>query len=294
MSVPTDDSPQFDLQSHSVHSDGALAPAQVVELAHAAGVRRLALSDHDTVAGVQEALDAGRGLGISVVPAAELSAIDGEHEDLHILGYRIDHHQPELLAALERFRADRETRAQRMAGALAQSGFQLDDQVLARRRREGASIGRPHLARAVFDHPANAQRLRAEGLESFEAVLESYLLPGRPGYRGRTTPTVPEAIEVIHTAGGVAIWAHPFWDLDDPAAALATLERFAGAGIDGVESFYVTHDREQTQLLDDAALRLGLLSTGSSDFHGPRHSRFSRFRAFSLHGREPRLGPIAD
>src|SRR3712207_7868883 len=100
-------------------------------------------------------------------------------------------------------------------------------------------------------------------------------------------PTVPEAIEAIHDAGGVAIWAHPFWDLEADDQTIETLERFKGYGIDGVEAFYVTHTREQTLLLDDKARALDLLTTGSADFPGPDHPHFSAFGAFQVHGREP-------
>ena len=97
---------------------------------------------------------------------------------------------------------------------------------------------------------------------------------------------------MIHDAGGVAVWAHPFWDIDDPATVLAALARFADAGLDGVEVFYPTHDEVQTRTLHEAVTARDLLATGSADFHGPEHERFSRFGAFSLYGLEPRLGPI--
>ena len=103
---------------------------------------------------------------------------------------------------------------------------------------------------------------------------------------------MPEAVAAIHDAGGVAVWAHPFWDLWSPREVRDALVRFKAAGMDGVEAFYVTHDREQTLLLARLASELGLLATGSADFHGPDHVRFSRFRNFALFGCEPRLGPI--
>jgi len=102
-----------------------------------------------------------------------------------------------------------------------------------------------------------------------------------------------EAIEVIHAAGGLAVWAHPFWDLAEEDEVLATLERFAALGLDGVEAFYVTHTAGQTRLLAGRARELGLLTTGSADFHGPAHAQFSAFGSFALHGLEPDLGPIA-
>jgi predicted metal-dependent phosphoesterase TrpH len=104
---------------------------------------------------------------------------------------------------------------------------------------------------------------------------------------------VPDSVAAIHDAGGVAVWAHPFWDVSGPPAVLATIDRFREYGIDGVECFYPTHTRGQAELLADRCAALNLLSTGSADFHGPGHAHFSRFRAFSTYGREAVLGPIA-
>jgi len=131
--------PTFDLQSHSTRSDGGLEPAEVVRLAAEAGVQTLALSDHDTVDGVAEALAAAEQHGIRVVPATELSSIDGEREDMHILGYLVDHTDPGLLEALERFRADREARAGRMMDALRELGFELDTAAI---RSEERRVGK--------------------------------------------------------------------------------------------------------------------------------------------------------
>jgi predicted metal-dependent phosphoesterase TrpH len=287
--------PTFDLQSHSTYSDGTLPPAEVVARAAAAGVEVLALTDHDTVDGVAEALQAAAAspVPIRVVAAAELSSIDGEHEDLHVLGYGIDHADEDFLAALERFRADRAARADRMADALEHDcGWALDRAPLEARRAAGLPIGRPHLAQAAFDHPANAPRIAREGLADFGALLEAYLIPGAPAYRRRTTPTVAEAIAAIHAAGGLAVWAHPFWDVDDPEEVVATIDRFRALGLDGVEAFYITHTREETEIAARACEERGLLSTGSADFHGPDHPRFNRFRAFALHGHVPALGPF--
>jgi 3',5'-nucleoside bisphosphate phosphatase len=279
--------PTFDLQSHSTCSDGALAPAAVIAAAHAAGVELLALTDHDTVDGVDEALEAAAARGLRLVAATELSAIDGEFEDLHVLGYGIDHRSPALLDALAAFRADRERRAHRMADALREAGLELDFP-----DRGGAPVGRPHLAQAAFAHPANRMRLEEENIVNFSQLLEAYLIPGRPGYRRRTTPTVAEAIDTIHAAGGVAVWAHPFWDVDAGDEVVRLIDRFVEVGLDGVEAFYITHTEEQTRLAAAHCARRGLLTTGSADFHGPEHPRFHAFRAFELHGLEPDLGPI--
>ncbi len=280
--------PTFDLQSHSTCSDGSLPPADVVRRARAAGVELLALTDHDTVDGVDEALEAADAEDLRLVAGAELSALDGDREDLHVLGYRIDHRAPALGDALARFRLDRAARVARMADAMRDLGWvvELPD-------RGGHAVGRPHLARAVFDHPANRMRLEREALVNFSQLLETYLVPGRPAYRRRLTPTVVEAIAVIHAVRGVAVWAHPFWDLDDDAEVLDAVERFAALGMDGVEAFYPTHTSAQATLLARRCAELGLLTTGSADFHGPEHPIFNAFRAFELHGCAPNLGPIA-
>ncbi|TMM17762.1 MAG: PHP domain-containing protein [Actinobacteria bacterium] len=287
---------RFDLQSHSTHSDGALAPREVVERAANAGVELLALTDHDTVSGVSEALAAGERAGLRVVPAVEISAIDrgpsGDRE-LHILGYRIDHTRSALGAQLANFLADRERRTLRMASALRELGLELDETEITARRAAGQPIGRPHVATAVLHAPANAARLRRERIEDIGDLIRAYLVEGRPAYRLREIPTVQQAVAAIHEARGLAVWAHPFWDLSEPGQALDAIERFRALGIDGVEAFYITHDAQQTRLLAERCAALGLLTTGSADFHGPDNPQFNRFLAFCTHGFEPNLGSIA-
>jgi predicted metal-dependent phosphoesterase TrpH len=288
--------PRFDLQSHSTHSDGVLPASEVVEQAAQAGVELLALSDHDTVSGVSEALLAGERHGVRVVPAVEISAIDDHAavpRELHILGYLIDHSGPVLTERLGEFLADREQRTLRMAAALRELGWELDDEEITARIADGRPIGRPHLAQAVLSAAANASRLQQEHIDDVGSLIKAYLIEGRPAFRLRETPTVAQAIEAIHEAGGVAVWAHPFWDVSDPAEVLSSIERFRALGIDGVEAFYVTHTREQTELLAEHAGSAGLLTTGSADFHGPENRLFSRFLAFDTFGLEPNLGPIA-
>ena len=285
--------PTFDLQSHSVHSDGALSPAEVVASAAAAGVTLFALSDHDTTEGVAEAVAAAERSGIGLVTATEITALFDGRQDLHVLGYGIDPEERALVAALARSRGDRENRARAMIEALTELGFAVDEEMLAQRAAQGQTIGRPHLARAVVSRPENRERLAAAGLLDPTAFLVEYLIEGRPAFVPRAAPSVPEAIELIHGAGGVAVWAHPFWDIENAEAVIEALERFQAAGLDGVEAFYVTHTEEQTRLLVGHAGQHGLLTTGSSDFHGPEHHTFSRFRAFSTFGLQPALGPLA-
>lgn len=284
--------PTFDLQCHSRHSDGALSPAEVVEHAAASAVELLALTDHDTVDGVAEALEAAAHHDVHVLPAVELSAVHEGTEDFHLLGYLIDHEHDGLAAHLQAARAVRAERIKLMGAALVEEGWRIFDIPLARRALDGLSVGRPHLAAAVLAHRRNRRRLAAEQIDDVSTFIAAYLIPGTAGYVPRTSPTMTQAITWVHEAGGLAVWAHPFWDMADPAAVRETLECLAELGLDGVEAFYPTHDEQQATMLNATAAELGLLTTGSSDFHGPEHRLFNSFRDFSTHGLEPNLGPL--
>jgi hypothetical protein len=287
--------PRFDLQSHSTHSDGALGAAEVVQRAAAAGVELLALSDHDTISGVSEAIAEGERVGVRVVAAVEISAVDAGSSvprELHILGYCIDYTGALMTERLTAFLADREKRTLRMRDGLRDVGFDLDEAEIEARIAEGKPIGRPHLAGAALRAPANAERLEREGIDDVGSLIRGYLIEGKPAFRLRETPTVAEAVEAIHDAGGVAIWAHPFWDISDRDEVLSTIDRFHALGMDGVEAFYITHTRENTELIAARCAELGLLTTGSADFHGPENRQFSQFMAFDTFGIEPNLGPI--
>jgi predicted metal-dependent phosphoesterase TrpH len=180
-----------------------------------------------------------------------------------------------------------------MAQGLKDVGFELDEAAIRTRIAEGKPIGRPHLAEAVLAAPANAQRLKDEEIDDIGSLIRGYLIEGKPAFRLRETPTVEQAVEAIHEAGGgVAIWAHPFWDVEDPNEVLESIDRFRALGIDGVEAFYISHDQAQTELIAARCGELGLLTTGSADFHGPDNKLFSNFMAFDTYGIEPNLGPI--
>ena len=286
-------SPDFDLQSHSVESDGALPPADVVAHAAAAGLRVMALTDHDTVDGVSAALAAAREHGLRCSPAAELSSVSGEFEDLHVCGYELRHDDPDLLATLADFRADRGRRIWAMADRMGSSASSSTARRCASARRRASRSAVRTSPTPCSRTPRTPPSSRDEGIADKRTLFPPYLVPGAIAYVARSRPTVEDAIAVIHAAGGVAVWAHPFWDIDDPATVLAAVARFAAAGLDGVEVFYPTHDEQQTRTLYDATREHGLLATGSADFHGPEHEKFSRFGAFELYGLEPASGRSA-
>ncbi len=180
-----------------------------------------------------------------------------------------------------------------MIDALTGLGFAVDEEMLARRAAQGQSIGRPHLAQAVVSRPENRQRLAEASLLDPTAFLVEYLIEGRPAFvpaprpacrRRSSSSTAPAASPSGRIPSGTSM---------NPSTVIDAVDRFRGAGLDGVEAFYATHTEEQTRLLVDHASKLGLLTTGSSDFHGPEHHTFSRFRAFSTYGLGPVLGPLA-
>ena len=263
----------IELQSHSTVSDGQLEPAGVVEEAAKAGVTTLALTDHDAVAGVPEAEARARELGVELVPAIEMSCVHEYAEDLHICGYWVE--LEKIAPACERAQQERRERAGEIVEKLRGEGFglTLDDAV----REAGAadSIGRPHIAKAAG----------ASG--DLGPFFEEYLVPGAKAFVPRRWPTAAQAIELIRAAGGVAVIAHPYWDISAPDE-VDDLIRSLGA--DGVETFYPSHSKEQTEHLLSLCNELGLTPTGSSDYHGPTHKTFAKFGAYETYGLgEPRV-----
>jgi predicted metal-dependent phosphoesterase TrpH len=257
----------IELQSHSTVSDGQLVPAEVVAKAAEAGVTTLALTDHDAIAGVPEAEEAAERLGIELVPALEMSSVHEYAEDLHICGYWVD--LGKIGPACERAQHERVSRAGEIVEKLRAEGFDLHLEDAVREAGDALSIGRPHIARAAG----------ASG--DLGPFFEEYLVPGAKAFVPRRWPTAAEAIELIHAAGGVAVIAHPYWDISEPNE-VDDLIRSLGA--DGVETYYPTHSREQTAHLLELCDELGLIATGSSDYHGPTHKTFAAFAAYDTYG----------
>jgi predicted metal-dependent phosphoesterase TrpH len=265
----------IELQSHSTVSDGQLPPAGVVEQAAAAGVTTLALSDHDAIAGVEEAAEAAERLGVELVPAIEMSCVHEYAEDLHVCGYWVD--LEKISPACDRAQQERRDRAAEIIENLRGEGFELTLEDAIREAGAADSIGRPHIARAAG----------ASG--DLGPFFEEYLVPGAKAFVARRWPTAEEAIALIRDCGGVAVVAHPYWDVSDPEE-VEDLIRSLGA--DGVEAFYPTHDEKQTAHLLSLCEELDLVPTASSDYHGPTHKTFSKFGDYDTYGLgEPRVPP---
>lgn len=241
-----------DLHMHSGHSDGTRSTADLVRMAAGAGLRAIALTDHDTVSGVAEIVDAAREAGIEVVPGVELST-HHEGTDLHLLGYFVDYRAQGFLAALERFRGERKARAERIVARLDELGVGVPwDEVEA--AAAGGAIGRPHIARAMvaMGHVADV-----------EEAFQKWLRPDRPGYVERYAFATSEAIRLVRDAGGLAVLAHP-----GTVSDAGVVEELAASSLDGLEVDHPRNDAAQRERLRELAARHDLLETGGSDFHG--------------------------
>ncbi|MGH7648818.1 MAG: PHP domain-containing protein, partial [Gemmatimonadaceae bacterium] len=242
-----------DLHMHSTASDGSLAPEAVVGAAAAASLTAIALTDHDTLAGVPAAREAGAQLGVRVVAGVELSATDAGGET-HLLGLHLVH-----LDAIERhlavFRETRRTRAARIVERLNSLGIPLAlDAVLA--QAGNAAIGRPHVARALVAG-GHARDVR----DAFDRFLGN----GRPAFVPKHRLSLGDAIGLVHEAGGLAVIAHP-----GAGGTLARLEALRADGLDGVEVLHPGHSAEDIARLTTLAEHLGLVPSGGSDWHGAK------------------------
>ena len=240
-----------DLHVHSTASDGSRAPADVVQEAKRVGLAAIALTDHDTVAGIDEASAAGAALGIRVVPGVELSAVEGEAET-HILGLHVSDTR-DLEERLVILREMRRTRAERIVLRLNELGVRIALPAVLEQAAGGA-IGRPHIARAMI----------AEGWAvDFRDAFDRYLGNGKPAFVAKDRLPVADAIQLIHHAGGLAVLAHP--------ASSGTRERveaFVALGIDGVEVRHPSHTSEDVARLTALVDHFGLVPSGGSDWHG--------------------------
>jgi 3',5'-nucleoside bisphosphate phosphatase len=269
----------IDLQAHSTVSDGQLEPAEVARAAADAGVTVMSLTDHDGIAGVPAATEAAAEAGIENVPALEMSCIHRYSEDLHICGYWVDLER--IAPACQRAQQERVDRAKEIIERLNSHGVEVRFEDAVAQAGAADAIGRPHIARAAGAGP------------DLGPFFEEYLVPGAKAFVSRRWPSAEQAVELIHEADGVAVVAHPYWDVSDPGQVRDLVESLSrDVGLDGVEAFYPPHTEEQTRHLLELSEEFDLVATGSSDFHGPTHKQFSEFGAYETYGLgEPQVPP---
>jgi len=240
-----------DLQVHSTASDGALPPAAVVQAAADAGLYAIALTDHDSVDGLPEAIEAGARLGVRIVPGVELSS-HFEGEELHLLGLHLANLDA-MRAALLEFQGQRVQRAERIVATLNAHGIPVTMAAVLAEAGTGA-VGRPHIARAL---------VAGGWVREFRDAFDKWIGWGRPAYMAKETFDVADAIALVHRAGGIAVWAHP-----GELATPARIARLAALGLDAVEVLHPSHPPYLVQRLVENTEKAGLIPSGGSDWHG--------------------------
>jgi 3',5'-nucleoside bisphosphate phosphatase len=240
-----------DLHAHSTASDGAATPTALIERAQAVGLAVVALTDHDTVAGIEEARTAGARLGVEVVAGIELSAVEDEGET-HLLGLHLTNVGC-LGPALERLREARVGRAETMLLALRTLGVPVTMEAILV-QAQGGALGRPHVARAL---------VAAGWVRDERDAFDRFLGAGRPAFVPKARLSLADAIGLVHDAGGVAVLAHPARQ-----GTLDYLQRLQRIGLDGVEVRHPSHTAEDEARLGTLAEHLDLVPSGGSDWHG--------------------------
>lgn len=242
-----------DLHVHTRASDGRSSPGEVVEMAVTVGLSGVGITDHDTVAGIPEAVSFGERLGIRVVPGIEINTDFGK-TDVHILGYYIDYLSDELGAQVESLREARRERAKKMVVKLNEFGVKIDFERV-QEIAGAASMGRPHIARAIVE---------AGYSSGMNGAFGRFLVYGAPGYVPRSKLTPAEAVRIVIAAGGVPVMAHPGQSKHDEV-----IPHLVEAGLQGLEVYHSDHSSAQRRHYLRMAKKLGLIPTGGSDYHGP-------------------------
>ena len=251
----------IDLHTHTTRSDGIVAPTELVGAIAAAGVRLLALTDHDTLAGYREVVAAGAlPPGLELLPGVEINAIvprnTGVWEgELHILGFGVDPDSDAFEATLARQRGSRRERFDRTVAQLRDLGYPIDDQLADLSQSEDDALGRPTIARAL---------IAAGFAESVEDAFNRYIAWGRPGYVARTGLDVAGAIRAIRDAGGLPVLAH----FAEAPGHVDIVRELAETGLAGLEVYYRSFDMATVFAVGEVAAALGLLATGGTDYHG--------------------------
>jgi predicted metal-dependent phosphoesterase TrpH len=240
-----------DLHSHSTASDGAVSPTALIEAAKRADLRAIAITDHDTIAGNDEAVATGTLVGIRVIRGCELSAYDGDFE-IHLLALHI-RDAGAIRPSLEGFQRERVERGHAIVERLARAGVPVSmDDVLI--EAAGGALGRPHIARALIN---------AGHVSDHREAFDKYLGAGRPAYVPKPRLDIVDAIGLAHSAGALAVWAHPGRE-----GTRERLTRITSRGLDGVEVRHPGHTPSDTERLLRLARELDLVPSGGSDWHG--------------------------
>ncbi len=245
---------EVDLHTHTAHSDGAYSPSELVAMAARAGVKHLAVTDHDNLGGVAGATLAAAQYNIEIIPGIELSADMPSGAEVHILGYYLDVNNAELQAELTRLREGREGRGYAMVQKLAALGMPISWERV-QELSAGGSVGRPHVAQAMLERGY---------IKSSSEAFDKYIGDGGPAYVDRAKLSPAASVALIHRAGGCASFAHPIYTAD----YTDVLRQLVEIGLDGVEAYYGHYGDEDRAKLLTLADELNIIPTGGSDYHG--------------------------
>jgi len=254
----------IDLHTHSHASDGTDAPAAIIEKGAALGLRAMSVTDHDTVAGVAEALSAGERLGVEVISGIEVSS-DYRDNNVHILGYFIDIDAPALRPVLDWVKTEREERNRKITDMFAADGFDMTLEELKEEYPDSV-LGRPHMAEHL---------MRKGYTRSVKEGFDKYLGEGRPYYLPKRRISIARAVEVILSAGGVPVLAHPLQYHYPRQEVVEMIEYVKSLGIRALECYYSEHSAAEEAWLLAQAERYGLGVSGGSDYHGTRKTHIA-------------------
>jgi len=255
-----------DLHTHTICSDGALSPYELVKRAKAEQLSIIAITDHDSVAAIPDAIEFGKEFGVEIISGVELSA-NFEEKEVHILGYFVDHKSQRLQDYLTFFRHERIKRAERIVAKLNSLQVPLKIESVMEHAGTG-SVGRPHIAAAMVD----------EGhTKSYQESFDRYIGNGGPAYERKFQFSPSEAIQLIASSGGLSFLAHPGRYTTD-----GMLQHLIKAGIDGIEVIHPSHTPEHVSHYRGVTSEYYLLESGGSDFHGGKKNDDSSFGAFTI------------
>jgi len=241
-----------DLHIHSTSSDGALGVGEILEVARRKGLKAISITDHDSIDSQEELVLLAKKLGMEVASGIEFS-VDNDNSNIHVLGYFIDFRNTDLLNATEELRTYRMERAEKILEKLRSKGFDISiNDVIS--GDEDIPIGRPHIAMAMY---------RMGFVSSYSEAFDMYLSNGASCYVPKKVFNLDKVMELIKSAGGVPVWAHPGWSAFDSEL----LNRFLALGIRGIEVWHPNHTPELESNLLELAMEKGLVATGGSDFH---------------------------
>ena len=254
---------EIDLHIHSTFSDGVLNPTEIVDLAESQGLSAISITDHDTAAGTDEAMQRGRENGVEVISGIEISSWHGD-TSMHILGYGFRYNEEQFNSRLSLLQNGREVRNVRIIENLNRLGIKVDiDELL--QYSEYGQTGRPHIARLLVDRGMT---------KSIDLAFKHYLRRGAAAYAERFRFSARDAVAMIRDAGGIAVLAHPTTLNPSLRSIPALLKDLQKVGLEGVEVYYPAHSPKAVKALLKMVADLGLLITGGSDFHGMDRSGY--------------------